>query len=77
MTLPNGLKVYVIEDHRAPVIYSSLWYRVGGADEVNGSTGLSHMLEHMLFRGTKTTKDGEYAQLVHRLGWPDECHDIA
>lgn len=67
-TLPNGLRVYVIEDHRAPVVYSSLWYRVGGADEVNGQTGLSHMLEHMLFRGTKKTKDGEYAHTVRQLG---------
>lgn len=67
-TLPNGLQVFVIEDHRAPVVYSSVWYRVGGADEVNGRTGLSHMLEHMLFRGTKTTRDGEYAQTIHNLG---------
>jgi zinc protease len=68
MTLPNGMRVYVIPDHRAPVVYNSLWYRVGGADEVGGRTGLSHMLEHMLFRGTKTTQDGAYAQAIHHLG---------
>ena len=67
-TLPNGLNVYVIEDHRAPVVYSSLWYKVGSADESNGTTGLSHMLEHMLFRGTKNTPDGEYARRVHAEG---------
>jgi zinc protease len=67
-TLDNGLNVYVIEDHRSPVVYSSLWYRVGSADEVNGQTGLSHMLEHMLFRGTKNTRDGEYAEVIHGLG---------
>lgn len=68
LLLKNGLKVYVIEDHRAPVVHVSLWYRVGSADEAGGKTGLSHMLEHMLFRGTQTTKDGEYIEQINRLG---------
>jgi zinc protease len=68
MALANGMQVYVITDRRAPVVYNSLWYRVGSADEVGGRTGLSHMLEHMLFRGTRNTKDGEYAQTIYHMG---------
>lgn len=67
-TLKNGLNVYVVEDHRAAVVHTALWYRVGSADEAGGKTGLSHMLEHMLFRGTETTQDGEYIEQINYLG---------
>lgn len=50
--LKNGLTLIVREDHRSPVIISSVWYRVGGSYEINGQTGVSHMLEHMMFKGT-------------------------
>ncbi|MCB1826787.1 MAG: insulinase family protein [Coxiellaceae bacterium] len=51
--LQNGLKLIVREDHRAPVVVSSVWYKVGGSYEHDGITGVSHMLEHMMFKGTK------------------------
>ena len=51
-TLKNGLRIIVKEDHRAPVVVSMLWYRAGSMDEMNGTTGVAHLLEHMMFKGT-------------------------
>ncbi|MFY8145689.1 MAG: M16 family metallopeptidase, partial [Rhodobacter sp.] len=51
-TLPNGLQVVVIEDHRAPVVVHMVWYRVGAADEPPGHSGIAHFLEHLMFKGT-------------------------
>lgn len=48
--LENGLDVVVIEDHRAPVVVHMLWYRAGSADEIPGSSGVAHFLEHLLFK---------------------------
>ena len=50
--LDNGLKILVQEDHRAPVVVSQVWYKVGASSEYAGVTGVSHMLEHMMFKGT-------------------------
>jgi len=50
--LDNGLKLVVKEDHRAPVVVSQVWYRVGASYEHDGITGVSHVLEHMMFKGT-------------------------
>jgi zinc protease len=47
--LGNGMKVIVRPDHRAPVVMSQVWYRIGSVDESNGTTGISHVLEHMMF----------------------------
>jgi len=58
-TLPNGFKMLLLEDHKAPVAVVQVWYRVGGRNEVPGVTGLSHMLEHMLFKGTEKYPNGE------------------
>ena len=51
--LANGLKLVVKEDHRSPVVISQIWYKAGSIDEVNGVTGVAHVLEHMMFKGTK------------------------
>ena len=67
-TLANGLKIVVVQDARSPVVVSQLWYRVGSVDEVNGHTGLSHLLEHMMFRGTARVADGEYSRQIARAG---------
>ncbi len=66
--LDNGMNVVVKEDHRAPVVVHQVWYRVGGSYEPPGKTGLSHMLEHMMFKGTKTLKPGEFSKIVSQLG---------
>lgn len=63
-TLKNGLKLVVREDHRAPVVLSSVWYRVGSSYEHDGITGISHMLEHMMFKGTKKYKPGVLVKTV-------------
>lgn len=66
--LTNGLKLVVQEDHRSPVVVSQVWYRAGSLDEVNGKTGVAHVLEHMMFRGTKKVKDGEFSRLIAEAG---------
>ena len=67
-TLDNGLKVIVREDHRAPVAISQLWYKVGSSYEMPGQTGLSHALEHMMFKGSSKTGPGEFSLILNSLG---------
>ena len=67
-TLDNGLKVIVQEDHRAPVVVSQVWYRAGALDEVNGKTGVAHVLEHMMFKGTKAVPAGQFSRLIAAAG---------
>lgn len=67
-TLDNGLKVVVREDHRAPVVVSQLWYKVGSSYEAPGYTGLSHALEHMMFKGSSKAAAGEASQILSNLG---------
>ncbi len=66
--LANGLRVIVKTDRRAPVVVAMVWYQVGSVDEVNGVTGVAHVLEHMMFKGTKTTKPGEFSRIVSAAG---------
>lgn len=66
--LDNGLKVVVKEDHRAPVIISQVWYKVGSSYEPLGITGISHMLEHMMFKASKNLKDGEFVEIIAKNG---------
>ncbi|MEO5660486.1 MAG: pitrilysin family protein, partial [Polaromonas sp.] len=67
-TLPNGLTVIVKPDHRAPTVAHMLWVRVGSMDEVDGTSGVAHALEHMMFKGTPTVKAGEFSRRVAALG---------
>ena len=67
-TLDNGLKVIVREDHRAPVVVSQLWYKVGSSYEQAGLTGLSHALEHMMFKGSEKLGPGESSRILRELG---------
>jgi zinc protease len=66
--LPNGMTLIVKPDRRAPTAVHMLWVRVGAMDEVDGSSGVAHVLEHMLFKGTKTLKPGEFSRKVAALG---------
>jgi zinc protease len=66
--LSNGLKLIVREDHRAPTVAHMVWYRAGSMDEVNGKTGVAHVLEHMMFKGTDKVKSGEFSRLVAAVG---------
>ncbi|MCP0914590.1 MULTISPECIES: M16 family metallopeptidase [Legionella] len=67
-TLDNGLKVVVKEDHRAPVAVAMIWYNVGSADEPGGITGISHALEHLMFKGTEKFPLGVFSKTIAALG---------
>ena len=67
-TLDNGLDVVVISNHRSPVVMQMLWYRVGSIDEPVGKSGMAHLLEHLMFKGTSRFPDGEFSKLVARNG---------
>lgn len=66
--LDNGLKLLVKEDHRAPVVVSQVWYKVGASYEYDGITGVSHALEHMMFQGTSEYPDGEFSRIIAENG---------
>ncbi len=66
--LANGLKVLVREDHRAPVVVSQVWYKVGSSYEHGGNTGVSHALEHMMFQGTKRYGPGKFSEIIAAQG---------
>ena len=66
--LKNGLKVLVKEDRRAPVVVSQIWYKVGASYEHDGITGLSHVLEHMMFQGTDNLEPGEFSKIIAENG---------
>ena len=67
-TLDNGLRVIVHEDHRSPVVVSQIWYKVGSQDEPEGLTGISHVLEHMMFKGTTKHKPNEFSRIIAENG---------
>jgi zinc protease len=71
--LPNGLKVLLLEDHKAPVAVFQVWYRVGSRNEQLGKTGLSHLLEHLMFKGTKKVGPEEYSRIIQRNGGNDNA----
>jgi zinc protease len=71
--LDNGLKLLVKEDHRAPVVVSQVWYKVGSSYEHDGITGISHVLEHMMFKGTDKVKPGEFSKLIKEQGGRDNA----
>lgn len=67
-TLDNGLKVIIKEDHRSPVVMSQVWYRVGATDEPAHLGGISHLLEHMMFKGTKTVSSADFERVIAKFG---------
>jgi zinc protease len=71
--LSNGLRIVVKTDRRAPVAVVMAWYRVGSIDEVNGVTGVAHVLEHMMFKGTPSLQPGEYSRRIAAAGGRDNA----
>jgi predicted Zn-dependent peptidase len=67
-TLPNGLRVHMVEDHSAQVVAVDVWYDVGSRNERPGRTGFAHLFEHMMFQGSANVKKAEHGQLVERAG---------
>lgn len=79
VTLDNGLRVLLLEDHRSPIVSFQLWYRVGSRNELPGATGIAHLLEHMMFKGTPTYGPRQFAALVEQNGGQDNAftsHDV-
>ncbi len=72
-TLPNGLEIVVVPDHRAPVVTHMVWYRVGGADEPPGVSGIAHFLEHLMFKSTDKIAVGEFSKIISRIGGQDNA----
>lgn len=72
-TLPNGLKVILLENHKAPLITFQVWYRVGSRNEESGKTGLSHFLEHMMFKGTEKVGPGKFSRIIQENGGNDNA----
>ena len=72
-SLENGMKVVVVEDHRAPVVTHMVWYRAGASDENSGKSGIAHLLEHLLFKETENVGNGEFSQTVAALGGSDNA----
>jgi zinc protease len=66
-TLPNGLQVILVPDHRVPTVFVDLMFHVGAKNETVGSSGLAHLFEHMMFEGSKNAP-GEYLQRIEKLG---------
>jgi len=78
-TFKNGVKLVVEEDHSAPVAMVQIWLKVGGRDEVPGKTGLAHVFEHMMFKGSKKLAPGEFSKRIAAMGGNDNAftsHDF-
>lgn len=71
--LSNGMRVIVKEDHRAPTAVHMVWYRAGAMDEKDGYSGVAHVLEHMMFKGTQKVKGGEFNRIVAEAGGRDNA----
>ena len=72
-TLPNGMQIVLVENHRAPVVAHMVWYDVGAADEDIGKSGLAHFFEHLMFKGTDKVPPGQFSRIVKRLGGNDNA----
>jgi len=72
-TLKNGLRIIVKEDKRAPTAVQMVWYRIGSMDEVDGASGVAHVLEHMMFKGTPSVGPGEFNKRVAAAGGRDNA----
>ena len=72
-TLPNGLRVLVLENHKAPLATFNVFYRVGSRNEQFGKTGISHLCEHLMFKGTKKLGPEEFSQIIQQNGGEDNA----
>lgn len=76
-TLANGMQVVVIPNHRVPVVTQMVFYKVGADDEVPGKSGLAHMLEHMMFKGTKAVPAGKFSEIIAQNGGRENAFTTA
>ena len=71
--LDNGMKILIKPDHRAPVVVAQVWYRIGSSYEPDGITGVSHVLEHMMFKGTEKYPNGDFNRIIAENGGKDNA----
>lgn len=76
-TLDNGMDVVVIEDHRAPAVVHMVWYKVGAADEPVGKSGIAHLFEHLMFKGTEKISGEEFDRRIEANGGSDNAFTAA
>ena len=72
-SLPNGLKIMTMEKHDLPVVSFQVWYKVGSRNERPGITGISHLLEHMMFKGTDKVGPEDFSRIVQKYGGHDNA----
>jgi zinc protease len=72
-TMPNGLRVVLLEDHSVPVINVQVWYHVGGKDELPGHTGFAHLFEHLMFKGSAHVGPDEHSRIIEAVGGFDNA----
>lgn len=72
-TLPNGMEVVLVENHRAPVVTHMVWYKAGAADEPSGHSGIAHFLEHLMFKGTDDLAPGAFSKRIRAMGGNDNA----
>src|SRR3989442_7756697 len=68
LTLPNGLRVILSEDHSTPIVHVSVWYHVGSKNEKKGRTGFAHLFEHMMFKGSKNVEPEAHTSIISSVG---------
>lgn len=71
--LQNGMKILILEDHSSPIVSLGIWFKVGSRNEVTGKTGISHLLEHMMFKGTEKIGSEEFSKIIQRMGGEDNA----
>ena len=76
-TLGNGLQVVVLPNHRVPAVTQMVWYKVGAADDPRGKSGIAHFLEHLMFKGTETTRPASSRRLIAQNGGRDNAFTTA
>lgn len=74
VTLPNGLRALMVENHDAPVVNVQVWYHVGSKDEQPGDTGFAHLFEHLMFEGTRNLAPDEFSNYIVRAGGIDNAY---
>ena len=67
-SLPNGLEIYTVEDHSAPIVAVQVWYHVGSKDDPQGRIGFAHLFEHMMFQGSEHVGKFEHVRIVNQNG---------
>src|SRR2546423_13990546 len=73
-SLPNGLEVYTVEDHSAPIVAVQVWYHVGSKDDPSGRSGFAHLFEHMMFKGNEHMKEDAFDNLTENIGGENNAY---